>query len=454
MLTTINPATNKIVKTFEEITPEELENKIIKAQNTFLNWKQTSFTERKELMLKAANVLRANKDKYAEIITVEMGKPISQSKAEIEKCAVVCEYYANNTEQFLKKELIESDATESFVQFDPLGIIFAVMPWNFPFWQVFRFAAPALMAGNTGLLKHASNVPMSALAIEDVFTKAGFPKGCFITLLTAPQNVSEIINHKYVMAATLTGSEFAGKIVAGSCARNLKKSVLELGGSDPFIVLEDANIDDAVKTGTASRLLNSGQSCIAAKRFIVVEKVFEKFKNKFVSAMDNIKIGNPLKPETKLGPMARKDLMISLHKQVTDSVKAGAEILCGGKPEDPEGCFYPATVITNVTPGTPSYDEELFGPVAVLIKAKNEADAVRIANDSPFGLGASVWTSNIENAKKIATQINSGAVFVNGMVKSDPKLPFGGIKISGYGRELSHYGIKEFINIKTVWIKE
>lgn len=454
MLATINPATNETIKTFEEISPEEMENKIVLAQNTFLKWKNTSFSERKALMLKAADVLRKNKDKYAEIITMEMGKPITQSNSEIEKCALVCEYYANNTEDFLNKEIIESDATESFVQFDPLGVILAVMPWNFPFWQVFRFAAPALMAGNTGLLKHASNVPMSAIAIEEVFTEAGFPEGCFITLLTAPQKVSEIIDHKYVMAATLTGSEFAGKIVAGSCAQNLKKSVLELGGSDPFIVLDDADIDNAVKTGTASRLLNSGQSCIAAKRFIVVEKVFEEFKTKFTEAMDNTKLGDPTDPATQLGPLARKDLMVSLHKQVTDSVEAGAEILCGGKPQDPDSCFYPATIITNVTPGTPGYDEELFGPVAVLIKAKDEDDALRIANDSPFGLGASVWTANMETAKKFATQINSGAVFVNGMVKSDPKLPFGGIKISGYGRELSHYGMKEFVNVKTVWIKE
>lgn len=454
MLTTINPATNETIKVFDEISPEELENKISKAHNTFLSWKEKSYSERKTLMLKAAEVLRKNKDKYAQIITLEMGKPISQSNTEIEKCALVCEYYADNTEKILEKEVIESDANESFVQFDPLGVIFAVMPWNFPFWQVFRFAAPALMAGNTGLLKHASNVPMSAIAIEEVFTEAGFPEGCFTTLLTAPQKVSKVIDHPYVMAATLTGSEFAGKIVAGSCAENLKKSVLELGGSDPFIVLEDADIEDAVKTGVSSRLISCGQSCIAAKRFIVLEKVFEEFKTKFVDAMKKVKVGDPTDPKTEVGPLARADLLTELHGQVVKSVEGGAEILCGGEPIDSKGSFYPPTIITNVKPGTPGYDEELFGPVAVLIKAKDENDALRIANDSPFGLGASVWTKDMTKAKKFVTQIYSGAVFVNGMVKSDPRLPFGGTKISGYGRELSHYGIKEFVNIKTVWIKE
>jgi len=381
-----------------------------------------------------------------------MGKPIKQSIAEVEKCSLVCSYYANNAEEFLSNEIIKTDASESFVRFDPLGIVLAVMPWNFPFWQVFRFAAPALMAGNTGLLKHASNVPMCALAIEEIFCDAGLPKGCFTTLLIGSSKVDEIINHPKVKAATLTGSEQAGIKVAESCGRNLKKSVMELGGSDPFIIFDDAEIDKAVSVGISSRMLNNGQSCIAAKRFIVTKNIFEEFKNKFVEKINAIKIGDPSLAETELGPLARKDLLDELDEQVQKSVAAGAEILCGGKKINSEGYFYTPTVLSNVTPKMPAWYEEFFGPVAILIKAENEEEAIRIANDSPFGLGASLWTSDKNKAKKLSAEIEAGSVFINGLVKSDPRLPFGGIKLSGYGRELSHYGIKEFVNIKTVWI--
>jgi len=353
----------------------------------------------------------------------------------------------------LSKEIIKTDASESFVQFDPLGVVLAVMPWNFPYWQVFRFAAPALMAGNAGVLKHSSNVPMSALAIEEVFNKAGFPENIFRTLLINSSLVKAVIENPLVKAATLTGSEYAGRKVSEVSGRNLKKTVLELGGSDPFIILNDADLNAAVKTGVTARLINNGQSCIAAKRFIVVEDVYDEFESKFVEKMKKIIVGNPMDESTELGPLAREDLLLELNQQVQNSVKAGAKILTGGKRLERKGFYYPPTVISNVKKGMPAYSEELFGPVAIFIKAVDVNDAVRIANDTDFGLGASIWTNDIENAKKLATAIDSGAVFINGLVKSDPRLPFGGVKLSGYGRELSHYGIKEFVNIKSVWIK-
>lgn len=450
---TINPATGEVIKTFGEFSDEKVNQIIEDSHGAFLKWRKTPFDFRKNLMLNAAKELRHNKEKYAEILTLEMGKPIKQSYAEVEKCAWVCEYYAENTEKILADEIIESDADESYVRFDPIGIVLAVMPWNFPYWQVFRFAAPALMAGNVGLLKHASNVPMSAMAIEEVFINAGFPKNVFSNLLIGSSKVKNVIEHPLVKAATLTGSEIAGKKVAEACGANLKKTVMELGGSDPFIILEDADINAAVEQGVISRLINNGQSCIAAKRFIVVEKIIEKFEKLFVEKMSAIKIGDPTDIETELGPIAREDLLIELDEQVKASVKAGAKILLGGKRLEREGSFYPATILSNVKKGMVAYEQELFGPVAILIKAEDEADAIRIANDSDFGLGASLWTNDKEKAKILAGQIESGSVFINGMVKSDPRLPFGGVKISGYGRELSHYGIKEFINIKTVWIK-
>ncbi len=450
---TINPATGKLIKTYEEFTYEEIVSVIDEVHSEFLSWRATGFPQRAKLMNNAARVLRENKMKYAEMMTLEMGKPISQSIAEVEKCAWVCEYYAENAESILSKEFIRTDASESYVQFDPLGIVLAVMPWNFPMWQVFRFAAPALMAGNAGLLKHASNVPATALAIEEIFREAGFPENIFRTLLIGPPKVDDVIKNPKVKAATLTGSEYAGSKVAELSGKMLKKTVMELGGSDPFIVFPDANLDDAINTAVTARLINNGQSCIAAKRFIVVESIAEEFENRFTERMSAVKIGDPADEQTELGPLAREDLLIELSQQVKESVELGAKILTGGERLDMEGYFYPATVLTNVKKGMPAYEQELFGPVAAIIKAKDEEDAIRIVNDSEFGLGASLWTSDINKAKKLSHQIDAGSVFINGLVKSDPRLPFGGIKKSGYGRELSHYGIKEFVNIKTVWIK-
>jgi len=450
---TVNPATGRIEKTFDEISHDDILKHIGNAHQAFGKWKDVSFAERSRLLKNAARILRDKKYDYGRILTLEMGKPLVQAIAEVEKCALVCDYYADNAETILQKEIVKTDASNSYIRFDPIGVVLAVMPWNFPFWQVFRFAAPALMAGNTGLLKHASNVPMSALAIEEIFMSAGFPEGAFKTLLAGSTAVEKIIAHPFIKAATLTGSELAGKKVAGDCGRELKKTVMELGGSDPFIVLEDASINDAVKTAVTARLINNGQSCIAAKRFIVVEKVYEEFERKFVEAMKNAKIGDPMEGTTELGPMAREDLLLELDTQIKKSVEMGAVLLCGGKRIERPGFYYEATVIGNVKKGMPAYDEELFGPAASLIKAKNEEDAIRIANDTSFGLGASLWTADYAKAEELIPRIDAGSVFVNGMVKSDPRLPFGGIKISGYGRELSHYGIKEFVNIKTVWMK-
>ncbi|MBU2491983.1 MAG: NAD-dependent succinate-semialdehyde dehydrogenase [Bacteroidetes bacterium] len=449
----INPATGKVVKTFNELSREQVSKIIDDVHRSFLNWRKTNAAERKELMLKAAHILRTNKNKYAEIMTIEMGKAIRQSLAEVEKCAWVCEYYAENAKQILNDEIIKTDASKSYVRFDPIGIVLAVMPWNFPFWQVFRFAAPALMAGNVGLLKHASNVPMCALAIEEVFAEAGFPKNTFKTLLIGSSLVDDVLKNPKIKAATLTGSEPAGKKVAQTCGYELKKTVLELGGSDPFIVLADADIDEAVKVGVDARMLNNGQSCIAAKRFIVVEKIADEFEKKFTEQMEKVIVGDPMNPETEQGCMAREDLLIELDEQVKKSIEAGAILLTGGERMEMKGAFYKPTVLSNVRSGMPAYHEEMFGPVASIIRAKDEVDAIRIANDSPFGLGASLWTNDLEKAEKLASEIESGSVFINSLVKSDPRLPFGGVKNSGYGRELSHYGIKEFVNVKTVWIK-
>jgi succinate-semialdehyde dehydrogenase/glutarate-semialdehyde dehydrogenase len=450
---TINPATGKIEKTYVEFSKEEIKKSIHAAQEAYLKWKGTDIKERSRLMKNAASVLRSKRDEYAFIITTEMGKPIKQSIAEVEKCAWVCEYFAENTERMLAKEIIETDASESYVEFCPLGVILAVMPWNFPFWQVFRFTAPSLMAGNAGLLKHASNVPMCALAIEQIFLNAGFPKNVFKTLLIGSEPVKDIIKEPIIRAATLTGSEPAGRKIAEVCGKELKKTVLELGGSDPFIVLNDANINETAKMAVYARLINNGQSCIASKRFIVVEKIYDEFSDKFVNAMNDVKIGDPMDESVELGPIAREDLLYELDSLVKESAAKGARILTGGKILAGRGFYYAPTILDNLKKGMPAFDDEIFGPVASLIKVEDEEDAVRIANDSPFGLGASIWTSNIEKAKQMATEIESGSVFINGIVKSDPRLPFGGIKNSGYGRELSHYGIKEFVNIKSVWVK-
>ncbi len=450
---TINPATEELVKSFTSISNEEVQKIISSVHNDFLNWKTTSFEHRKELMLSAASILRKEKEHYAEILTLEMGKPILQSIAEVEKCAWVCEYYAESAEEFLTKETIETDGAESYVQFDPIGIVLAVMPWNFPFWQVFRFAAPALMAGNAGLLKHASNVPISALAIEEIFQKAGFPKNIFRTLIISSEQVDNVIESEFVKATTLTGSEYAGSMVASKSGKMLKKSVMELGGSDPFIILKDADLELATSTAITARLLNNGQSCIAAKRFIVEEDIADNFERLFVEKMQKVKVGNPMDKETELGPMAREDLLLELSEQVTKSIEKGAKLLIGGKRIDRKGYYYPATIISDVKKGMLAYSQELFGPVATIIKVKDEGEAIKVANDTPYGLGASIWTSDIEKAKLLTKKIESGSVFINGMVKSDPRLPFGGVKLSGFGRELSHYGIKEFVNVKTVWVR-
>lgn len=448
----INPADGKIIKIMDEMTRDEVNHQIDLSFELFHNWKNSPVRSRAGNMLKAAQILRNEKMNYARILTTEMGKPIRQAVSEVEKCAWVCEYYAENTERILQEEIIKTDASESYVRFDPLGVVLAVMPWNFPFWQVFRFAAPALMAGNTGLLKHSSNVPMSALAIEEIFMKAGFPQSSFKTLLIGSALVEDIIKHPKVSAVTLTGSEDAGKKIAAAAGRCLKKTVLELGGSDPFIVLADADIEQAAKTAVQARIINNGQSCIAAKRFIVVEEVMDKFQNLFVKHVKELRIGDPMDESNDLGPMAREDLLNDLDRQIRESVKMGAKVLTGGKRLEMSGYYYPATVISGVKRGMPVYEEETFGPAAAIIAAKSDNEAIRIANDTPYGLGASLWTRDMEKAKKMAQSIDAGSVFINGMVKSDPRLPFGGIKISGYGRELSHYGIKEFLNIKTVWI--
>lgn len=450
----INPATQESIAEYEIDSDKIVSQVIENAQKTWLKFKETSISKRSEYLLKVTQLLRNNKECYGKLITLEMGKPIKQSVAEVEKCAWVCEYYANNAEKILKNEIIETEAAESYVRFDPIGIVLAVMPWNFPFWQVFRFAAPALMAGNVCLLKHASNVPGCSLLIQHIFELAGFPKFCFNSLLISSSQVEAVIRNPLVKAATLTGSEPAGKsiaTIAGSC---IKKTVLELGGSDPFIILEDADLEAAAKTAVNARLLANGQSCIAAKRFIVTEKVYDKFVDLFVENMKKIRVGNPIEPDIDLGPLVRKEALEELDHQVTESVKLGATVLLGGKKIEGLGCFYEPTILTNVKKGMPAYSEEVFGPVAAVIKVKDEKEAIKVANDTVFGLGASLWTNDLEKAKMLVAKINAGNVFVNELVKSDPRLPFGGVGVSGYGRELSHYGIKEFVNIKTVYINK
>jgi succinate-semialdehyde dehydrogenase/glutarate-semialdehyde dehydrogenase len=453
-LSSINPASGETIQLYNEHSDLEIQQKLGAADQAWSEWRRVPFAKRGAYLKSAAAILRYGKEEYGTLMAREMGKPLAQGIAEAEKCAWVCDYYAENAEKFLSLEIVPTDASKSFVTFQPLGILLAIMPWNFPFWQVFRAAAPASMAGNAVVLKHSSNVSGCALEIEKIFRDAELPEGIFTTLLLTSSRVNALIEHPLVKAVTITGSTAAGKAVAAKAGEMLKKTVLELGGSDSYVVLEDADLDHAVATCVASRLINNGESCIAAKRFIVVDSLKKKFEEMFVEKMKAQKLGDPLDPTVTVGPMARRDLRDELHEQVRTSIEKGATLLCGGEIPDSNGAFYPPTVLTNVKKGMPAFDEELFGPVAAIIGAKDETDAIRIANDSVFGLGAAVFTQDVKRGERIAAEaLEAGCCFVNGMVKSDPRLPFGGIKESGYGRELSLFGIREFVNIKTVWVK-
>jgi succinate-semialdehyde dehydrogenase/glutarate-semialdehyde dehydrogenase len=455
-IVSINPTNGTVVKTYTEDSEKKVVSKIEKAQSAWLKWRDTSFKERSALLAQTANLLRTRKGELAALMAKEMGKPVRDGIAEVEKCALACDYYSGNGANFLKDERIETDASKSYVSFQPLGVVLAIMPWNFPFWQAFRFLAPGLMAGNCGLLKHASNVPGCALAIEKVLLDAGFPKGVFQTLLIASKAVKPIIAHPLVKAVTITGSTEAGIQVAQQAAAQLKKTVLELGGSDPYVILEDADLEQAAETCALSRLINNGQSCIAAKRFIVVKPVEQEFIRRFKERMEARITGDPFDDTTQLGPMARIDLRNDLHKQVLRNVKAGAKLILGGTlpKNSKQHAYYPPTILTGVKKGMPAYTEEIFGPVASVITVRNLEEAIKVANDTSFGLGAAVFTKDIQLGEKLAkNRLEAGSCFVNSFVKSDPRLPFGGIKESGYGRELGVFGIREFVNIKTVYVK-
>ncbi len=448
----INPATEEILNTFEPHSEAQVSQSLKQSAGAFRVWRKKTFAERAAPMKRAAVYLRENGPRLASIITAEMGKPIVESEAEVAKCALNCDYYAENAGRFLQDDVRASNASESYIQYTPLGVILAIMPWNFPFWQVFRFAAPALMAGNTAILKHASNVPQCALAIEEVFRAAGFPQGVFQTLLVPGDAVSAMIEAHEIAAVTLTGSELAGCSVASCSGHVVKKTVLELGGSDPFIVLDDADLAGAARTGVRARYQNTGQSCIAAKRFIIVEKVWQEYLDRFMAEVQALKVGDPADRETRIGPLARRDLTDDLDRQVRDSVARGARVLLGGRRLTGRGFFYQPTVLADVPDDAAAACEEVFGPVAALMKVRDAETAIRLANNSVYGLGAAIWTSDLTRARAMAREIEAGQVFINGMVLSDPRLPFGGVKRSGYGRELSEYGIREFVNIQTVWI--
>ncbi len=453
-LKSINPANGEEIAAYKEMSTDEVDGILTSVNDAFNSWRKTSFSIRGELLKNAAAILQSNKEAFGRLMSLEMGKPYSQSLAEVVKCAKGCEYYADNTEEILADRIIETDASKSYVSHQPIGIVLAVMPWNFPFWQVFRFAAPALMAGNVGVLKHASNVQGCALAIENIFVESGFPENVFRTLVIGSKHVENVINNPHVKAVTLTGSTPAGRAVASQSGAALKKTVLELGGSDPYVILKDADLDQAVEACVIGRLLNTGQSCIAAKRFIVVTDVLADFQERLIDEMRVKKWGDPFEEDVDLGPMVNETARDEIHNQVLMSVEKGAAILLGGKVPDNPGAYYPATVLGNVRPGMPAFDEELFGPVAAVIAAENEAEAIKLANQTPFGLGAAVFTSDIKKGEKIASeQLEAGSCFVNDFVRSDPRLPFGGIKASGYGRELSSNGILEFVNSKTVYIR-
>lgn len=446
----INPFNGECIAHYEAINKSELQQKLNAAHQANMTWRKTELSERTHLMANAAKVLRENVEDYARMITLEMGKPITESRAEVNKCAWVCDYYAENADTFLKDEWIKTDASQSFVRHDPIGTILAIMPWNFPFWQVFRFAAPALTAGNTALLKHAPNVFGCAIKIEEVFHKAGFPKDVFQSIIISHEVIEDVIAHDVVQAVTLTGSERAGSAVAALAGKYIKKTVLELGGNNAFIVCADADIDQAVKTALTARMLNCGQSCIAAKRFILLDKIHDEFVQKFTREISQLRKGNPLDESTQLGPLARLDLADQLQRQVKESMSKGAELLVGGTQDH---CFHEPTVLAQVRPGMPAFDEETFGPLAGVIRVKDEVEAVELAGQSRYGLGLTICTKDTDKALALAAEFSDAAVFINELVKSDPRLPFGGTKLSGYGRELSKDGMMEFINRKTVYVK-
>ncbi|WP_276497328.1 NAD-dependent succinate-semialdehyde dehydrogenase [Pontibacter litorisediminis] len=449
---TVNPATGEVVKTFTPHTSAEVKQKIEAAQQAFLSWRDVSFEERAKCMSRQAEILENEAEKYGRIISLEMGKPLKDAVAEVKKCALACRYYAENAAEFLADEEIDTKAERSLIAFEPLGVVLAIMPWNFPFWQAYRFLAPALMAGNVGLLKHASNVPQCGLAIEEIVRKAGFPKDVFQTLLIGSGEVNAVIEHPYVKAVTLTGSEGAGSKVAEKAGQEIKKTVLELGGSDAFIVLDDADLEKAAETAAKSRMVNVGQSCIAAKRFIVVESIADQFLQKFKEKMQSLKTGDPLQDDIDYGPLARVDLAEELEKQVEESVKQGAEVVLEGGRESKDSAYFKPMILKNVKPGMPAYEEEMFGPVAAVMVVKDEEEAIRVANDSRFGLGGAVWTQDKDRGLRVARKVETGAMFVNALVASTPEMPFGGIKKSGYGRELSYLGIREFVNQKSIWV--
>jgi succinate-semialdehyde dehydrogenase / glutarate-semialdehyde dehydrogenase len=453
-IATINPATGEVVKQFQALTDAQVDERIAKAAKTFQSFRKTSFADRAKWMLKAGEILEAEKTELGRLMTLEMGKTFSSAVAEAAKCATGCQYYAENAEKFIADEVIATSAAKSYIHYQPVGIVLAVMPWNFPFWQVFRFITPGLMAGNVGLLKHASNVPQCALKIEDILLRAGFPAGVFQTLLIGASQVDRILNDPRVAAATLTGSEQAGIQVGISAAKRIKKVVLELGGSDPFIVMPSANVQEAASTAVKARVINNGQSCIAAKRFIVHEQIADQFEKEFVSRMQALKLGDPFDEKTDVGPLATPDAVKDLHADVEKTLQAGGKLLAGGKPVSGPGNFYLPTVLTNIPKESPAYREEFFGPVASVFRVKNLDEAIAIANDSRFGLGASAWTNNAAEREQLINELEAGMVFINQMVASDPRVPFGGVKASGHGRELGPYGIREFTNIKTVWIKD
>jgi len=449
----INPATGEKVAEYDRITKEVAKEKIARSRKTFDSWKKKTFEERSQLMRNLSNILEANKEEYAQLATREMGKTIGQSRKEIEKCAWVCRYYADKAKELLANETVKTEAAKSYVTFQPIGVILAVMPWNFPFYQVIRFAVPALMAGNTGVLKHASNVQGCAFALEDAFAKAGFPEGTFSNLNIDSKLVKDIIEDENIVAVTLTGSDPAGRSVASIAGQNLKKTVMELGGSDAYIVLDDVDLEEATDLATLGRLQNNGQTCIAAKRFVVLDAIYDEFLALFTKKMEAAKMGEPTDENTYYGPLARLDLRDQLHGQVLKTVAQGGRLVLGGQIPDGKGAYYPATILADLEPGMEGFDNELFGPVASVIRAKDDAHAIELANNSRFGLGSGVFTANKERGEKLALLLEAGSSFVNKLVVSDPRLPFGGVKNSGYGRELAAYGIREFVNTKTIWIE-